>query len=1006
MGGFKHIFIDPSVDIPFLHGTYDAGLVVLSVLVAAFSSIMALQIAHIARGAEIPLHRHIAIGTGAISLGGGIWTMHFIGMLSFQLCTAVHYGTGLTLLSIVPALAASWVALRKLSLPEVTARQVCVSGTLVGLGIAAMHYSGMAAMQMSPLLRYDPLRFALSVVLAAGLSILAIWIRFGLNRSRLGALQRLLAGGGVMGLAIAGTHYVGMSAARFIGQPGTPATGMILDTTFASLALSTFTITVTVLVFAANGLIRYRLLFRKMGESESRIRAIVETAVDGIITIDSRGIIQAFNQSAERLFGWQAHEVIGRNIKMLMPEPDQSRHDEYLDNYLTSGVPRIIGSGREVEGLHKDGTLIPIRLAVGRVELPGAPLFVGFVTNIAERRNLEKSLREAAERAEQAASAKSTFLANMSHEIRTPMNAIIGFTELLLKGELTPLQRSHLTTIRQSSRSLLGLLNDILDTTRLEKGALELETIDFSLKEVTEHILASLRLSAQAKNLALTMVYPEDMERYFKGDPLRIQQVLTNLIGNAIKFTERGAVTVEFRPENGLVHIRVRDTGIGMSSQQLQTIFDPFSQADASIGRRFGGSGLGTTIARQLVELMAGSIYADSVPGEGSVFHVLLPLRHGARPGAQPADAGAVALPPLDILIADDVPQNLELLTLMLAGRGHKVTAAGDGDEVVRLALSRRFDLVLMDMHMPGMDGLSATRLIRQREQAANAAPTPVIALTASVMDSDRRAAREAGMNGFAAKPLDPPKLLAEIARALGLDATPPHAGPDPQKPDEHRHLIDWTLGVSLWGGKARLAQALRTFLAEAAARHPLPDENAPHIDWDAAMFSLHGIRGAAGNLALPRVTELASTLEDKIRGGAREEVRPQLTRLRDMLADAAEELRQSGALAPAPSLAPSPPPSASPSAAAPVAPAPGPCDDADDEETCRQMEDLLACLERSELNAPALDAVNAWLRRRGEHTRCEALNDAIDAFDFAQAAALARRILESLARRPSGSTI
>ena len=178
-------------------------------------------------------------------------------------------------------------------------------------------------------------------------------------------------------------------------------------------------------------------------------------------------------------------------------------------------------------------------------------------SNIAERRNLEKSLREAAERAEQAASAKSTFLANMSHEIRTPMNAIIGFTELLLKGELTPLQRSHLTTIRQSSRSLLGLLNDILDTTRLEKGALELETIDFSLKEVTEHILASLRLSAQAKNLALTMVYPEDMERYFKGDPLRIQQVLTNLIGNAIKFTERGAVTVEFRPENCLVHIQV-----------------------------------------------------------------------------------------------------------------------------------------------------------------------------------------------------------------------------------------------------------------------------------------------------------------------------------------------------------------------------------------------------------------------------------------------------------------
>ncbi|WP_454726829.1 MULTISPECIES: MHYT domain-containing protein [Cupriavidus] len=1000
MGRFENIFIDPSADTLFLPGTYDAGLVVLSVLVAVFSSIMALQIAHIARGAEIPLHRHVAIGTGAISLGGGIWTMHFIGMLSFQLCTAVHYGTGLTLLSVVPALAASWVALRRLSLPEVSGRQICVSGTLVGLGIATMHYSGMAAMQMGPQLRYDPARFALSIVLAAALAILAIWIRFGLGRSGLGAVQRLLAGGCVMGLAITGTHYVGMSAARFIGQPGAPDPGVVLNTTFASLALSTFTITVTVLVFAANGLIRYRLLFRRMGESESRIRAIVDTAVDGIITIDSRGIIQAFNQSAERLFGWQAHEVIGSNIKMLMPEPDQSRHDEYLDNYLVSGVPKIIGSGREVEGLHKDGSLIPIRLAVGRVELPGAPLFVGFVTNIAERRNLEKSLRKAAERAEQAASAKSTFLANMSHEIRTPMNAIIGFTELLLTGELTPLQRSHLTTIRQSSRSLLGLLNDILDTTRLEKGALELETIDFSLKEVTEHILASLRLSAQAKNLTLTMVYPAQMETYFKGDPLRIQQVLTNLIGNAIKFTERGTVSVEFLHENGLVHIRVRDTGIGMSEQQLQTIFDPFSQADASISRRFGGSGLGTTIARQLVELMAGSIYADSVPGQGSVFHVLLPLRRGARPGAQAADAGAVTLPQLDILIADDVPQNLELLTLMLTGRGHKVTAAGDGDQVVGLALGHRFDLVLMDMHMPGLDGLSATRRIRRHEQATHITPTPIIALTASVMDSDRRAAREAGMNGFAAKPLDPPKLLAEIARALGLDASPPSAGPDRQNADERPHLIDWTLGVSLWGSKARLAQALRTFLAEAAARHPLPDEHAPDIDWDATMFSLHGIRGAAGNLALPRVIELASTLEDKIRGGAREEVRQQLTRLRDMLAAAAEELRQSGALATAPAVA----------AVAPTMRSRGPQEeeggeDEDSEAAGRQMEDLLACLARSELNVPALDAVSAWLRRRGRHAECDALNGAIDDFDFAQATALARTIQADFATHPSDST-
>src|SRR5450830_233350 len=695
MEGLKAFFIDTSVDMPYVHGSHNSGLVLLSILVSIFSATMSLQTAQIARKAENAWYRHVAISTGAIALGGGIWTMHFIGMLSLDLHTHVNYATALTLLSLLPACVASWFALLMLTKREITLPHLVMSGTLVGLGIGTMHYIGMAAMQTSLQMRYDPLIFALSILLAISLAVFALWVSYGLQHTALNSIRRLLISGTFMGLAIAGMHYTGMAAVRFIGTPDNATASVLINATFASFALSTFTVTVTVLVFALNGLMHSRKLYQTMEEnnlkiedSKSRMRAILDTAVDGIITIDSHGLIQSFNHSAERLFGWTAEEVFGRNIKMLMPEPDQSRHDGYLHNYQTSGTPKIIGIGREVMGLRKDGSLMPMRLAVGRVDLPNELLFVGFVTDITERHTLEASLRETAERAERAAIAKSTFLANMSHEIRTPMNSIIGFTELLLQGDLTSIQRNHLHTVGQSSRLLLGLINDILDTTKMENGSMTLESIDFSLKGLALQIESSMRLCAQSKHLTLTPHYPTDMPEYFQGDPLRILQVLTNLVGNAIKFTERGGIEVSFSYTDAMVHVKVADTGIGMTPQQIELIFAPFTQADASISRRFGGTGLGTTIARQLVEQMGGSIEVVSEFGHGSIFHVQLPLPTGQKPEATPVAAPQQVLPPLKILIADDVPQNLELLTLTLSGRGHQVVAARDGGEAVAKFIS------------------------------------------------------------------------------------------------------------------------------------------------------------------------------------------------------------------------------------------------------------------------------------------------------------------------------
>src|SRR5690606_19050690 len=642
-------------------------------------------------------------------------------------------------------------------------------------------------------------------------------------RTRLTLLQRVVISGIVLGLAISGMHYTGMAAARSIGQTTPPDDMIVFNSTFASMVLSTFTITVTVLVTAANGLLRYRQLFLKMEESESHNRAIVDTAIDGIITINSHGTILDFNHSAERLFGWKAGEVLGRNVNMLMPEPDRSRHDSYLSNYLRTNDPKIIGVGRDVTGLRKDGSLMPMRLAVGKVRQPGDPLFVGFVTDMSRYNALTQSLRQSAEKAEQAAQAKSAFLANMSHEIRTPLNAIIGFSDLMLNDQLNAQQNKHLAIINQSARSLLALLNDILDTTKLERGSVELEQVDFSLIELCEQVMASLRLAADAKNLEFRLNYAPNLHPFYKGDPLRIQQVLNNLIGNAIKFTQSGAVRVEVNPEPGrnAVSIRVTDTGIGMTPDQLRHVFTPFTQADVSISRRFGGTGLGVSIARQLVDLMGGTLEVQSTLGVGSVFEVRIPLEPGNEPCLSPENQAQPHLPPLRILAADDINLNQELLTLTLEQHGHSVTATDSGHKVLELLDKEDFDVVLLDVHMPELDGLETARRWREQERREARLPLPLIALTASVMESDRHAAQEAGINGFATKPMDLPALMQEIARVMGLATT---SSPDDSVEPQKSGLIDWDLGLSLWGSPVRFRRALLSFLSDLHTRYPLDE--------------------------------------------------------------------------------------------------------------------------------------------------------------------------------------
>ena len=725
--------------------------------------------------------------------------------------------------------------------------------------------------------------------------------------------------------------------------------------------------------------------------NESRLRAVVETAVDGIIMIDGQGQVQSFNGAAERILGWKADEVIGRNINLLMPEPYHSQHDGYLAAYHATGHANIIGKGRDVEALTKDGRVVPIRLAVGRVNLPGAPLYVGFITDISERRAYEQNLREAKERAELAAAARSTFLANMSHEIRTPMNAIIGFTEALLDSKLDATQRRHLGTVHNSARSMLRLLNDILDTAKLEKGAVDLEIADFSLRELCQQILTSQRIMAVKKALALDLDYPETEPDYLRGDALRLQQVLVNLLGNAIKFTAKGRVLLRVRYVAGKLQFDVEDTGIGMDAKTLERIFDPFAQADASTTRRFGGTGLGTTISRQLVEVMQGRISVRSTVDVGTVFSVIVPLPLGDASAAthdRNLQQSVHALPSLRVLAADDVHNNLELLQITLENGRHTVTLAHGGEEAVALCAEERFDVVLMDLQMPGVAGLEATRRIRAHEQAQGLRPVPIIALSASVMEQDRRDARAAGMDGFAVKPLELPRLFAEIARVLGLRADAMVSAPALSRPRVEAggpSVIDWERGLRLWTQAPLMRAAIERFLQESSGLPERLRVLCAEADWNSLAVAVHRARGVAGNLALMPLHALLTRIETAARAADAAAAQDALA----ALPDAWEAVEQALSLA----QTDAPPEAASVHAV-------GSLDTLSAAELAQSLavlDRVAAALTQGELPEADLAALAELLPALA----LEPVREAVDSFDFDRAQAHLLALRESIATQP-----
>ncbi|MGQ0730131.1 PAS domain S-box protein [Acidovorax sp.] len=1026
-------FLSDAQPYPLLWAQHDPWLVTLSVGMAVLASVLALQMAGLARRADTRFMRQMARGSGAMALGGGIWSMHFIGMLAFTVCARGQFDAWTTVLSLLPSVGASWVALGLLMRREISRAALVVGGVLVGAGIGAMHYIGMAASQWAPVMRYDPWGFAASVLVAVLLAIVALWVRFGLERVvRWRARWLNAVAGVVMGLAIAGMHYTGMAALRFIDAPNELELLTAADGAPLALAVAAVASGIGLLVIAINAGLRYRQMFLQMRQSESRLRAIADTAVDGMVMIDAQGRVQSFNAAAERILGWRHDEVVGQNVSMLMPEPDRSRHDTYLQRYLQGQGGGVVGANsREVLALRPDGSTVPIRIAIGRVPLDGAPVFVGFIsdltqrrameqelqaseqrlrslmanipgvtfrcrhdadwtmlfvsdavtaltgwlpqdflegrinftqltlpeevdrlwaevsvaiqehrpyhvefglrdrdgrlrwvsesgrpvvgddgqvlwidgvimdmtvfrernaefestvrainralsvvefdmqghvlnananfrelmgyrleeivgqhhrmfcepayaqteayaqfwaqlragqldggeyqrlgkdgrpiwiqatynpifdaqgqpfkvvkfaTDLTQRRAMEQELRTAKERAEQAAAARSTFLANMSHEIRTPMNAIIGLLALLRRDLREPAQIHKLDQADAASAHLLQVINDILDISKIEAGRLTLDERDFDLREVVAHVFDLVRGRASQAKVDLVQDLDPALPKCLHGDDMRLQQVLLNFASNAVKFTERGRVSLSVRlmaapagyEPDGKVWLRMamQDTGIGISPDKIDQLFKAFEQGDVSNTRRFGGTGLGLAISKRLVALMGGRIGARSTPGQGSTFWVELPLLPGRHDDASVASQALHKAPlrpdqlrGMRVLLAEDNAVNRLVTIEGLAGSGIEFDVALNGEEAVIKASRHHYDLILMDVQMPLMNGLEATQLIRQLPGCAT---LPIVAMTANAFEEDRQECLAAGMNDHVSKPIAPNLLLERIAR-------------------------------------------------------------------------------------------------------------------------------------------------------------------------------------------------------------------------------------------------
>jgi two-component system sensor histidine kinase/response regulator len=784
-----------------LQGHYDTRLVALSVLIAVVASYAALDLAArvtSARGRA----RYLWLSGGATAMGIGIWSMHYIGMLAFRLPVQVLYDWPTVLVSLLAAIFASLVSLFVVSRQKMGLLQALAGCVIMGGGIAGMHYIGMAAMRLPAMCHYSPAVVALSVVLTFVISLVALWLTFHFRGETTSWGWRKIISALVMGAAIPAMHYTGMAAASF-----TPSTLVNEDLSHALNISSLSLASVIVVTFMILGLsLLTSLVDRRFSaqtlelEASKELHQILESALDAFIGMDSNGIITDWNGQAEAAFGWLRSEATGQILsKTIIPDRYRDAHERGLRHFLASGEGPVLNKRIEISALHRDGREFPVELTISAIRGAGARRFAAFVRDITDRKRSEQELLAAKEAAEQSNRVKSEFLANMSHEIRTPMNGILGMTELMLDTELTIEQREHLGLVRLSAESLLSVINDVLDFSKIEAGKMELELIPFDLRESLGETMMALSLRAQEKGLELVYEVQPEVPEALLGDPGRIRQILVNLIGNAIKFTEHGEifVCVDERTDGSAtsaLHFAVKDTGVGVPIEKQEKIFEAFSQADGSMTRKYGGTGLGLSICVRLVKMMGGRVWLESQPDQGSTFHFTVQL------AVQDSSARPIPLQPeqlrnLHALIVDDNFTNRRVLHGMLTRWGMRPTSVEGGRaalQALEIAKStgHPFPLILLDGQMPDMDGFA---LAAQIQKDPGLLAVTIMMLTSAGHLGDAARCRDLGVSAYLVKPIRQTELLDGICQVLNKVASPksmPLVTRHTLREDKHRSRV------------------------------------------------------------------------------------------------------------------------------------------------------------------------------------------------------------------------
>jgi two-component system sensor histidine kinase/response regulator len=505
----------------------------------------------------------------------------------------------------------------------------------------------------------------------------------------------------------------------------------------------------------------------RLREVEQFYRCVLERSPDAFLVVDAEGVIHLANEQSEKLFGYTSAELVGQKVEVLVPDEIRARHPELRASFHREPTTRAMGALRELHGRRKDGSLVPVDIALSPVPARdgvGVQVAVS-IRDVTDRKQAEIELKEAKRKAEEATRMKSMFLANMSHEIRTPMNAIIGLSHLALKTSLTAKQRDYISKVHNAGTSLLAIINDILDFSKIEAGKLDIETTDFRLDDVISSVTTVTGQKATDKGLELLAHVAPNIPQFLLGDPLRLGQILTNLVNNAVKFSDHGEIFVnvdllEHTGEKCQLRLSVRDTGIGMTKEQAAKLFQPFMQADMSTTRKHGGTGLGLTVCRRLVELMGGQIWLDSEPGMGTTFMFTVWLGVGQQKGS-----GRIVpdrLTTLRALIVDDNAAARDIIDDLLKGVVSATDAVASAPEAIaaikQADADAPYDVVFMDWRMPGMDGLQAARALKADTSLKH--PPAIIMVTAFGRDEVREEAEQLHLDGFLVKPVTKSMLL------------------------------------------------------------------------------------------------------------------------------------------------------------------------------------------------------------------------------------------------------